>query len=61
MHMVEILVAHGSDGLRFYIVYMYGDYAMFQVDVDHTIGDDYIHDHLDCIVFKRFILVILGI
>ena len=55
MHMVEILVAHGSNGLRFYIVYMYGDYAMFWVDFDHAIVDDSIHDHLDCIVVKRFI------
>jgi hypothetical protein len=55
MHMVEILVVHGSNGLRFYIVYMYGDYAMFRVDVDHAIGDDSIHDRLDCIVVKRFI------
>ena len=61
MHMVEILLAHGSNGLRFYIVYMYGDYVMFWLVVDHAIGDDSIHDHLDCIVFKRFILVILGI
>ena len=55
MHMVEILVVHGSNGLQFYIVYMYGDYVMFQVDVDHVIGDDSIHDRLDCIVVKRFI------
>jgi hypothetical protein len=41
--------------LRFYIVYMYDDYAMVWVDVDHAIGDDSIHDHLDCIVVKRFI------
>jgi hypothetical protein len=55
MCMVEILLAHGSNGLRFYIVYMYSDYAMFRVDVGHAIGDDSIHDHLDCIVVKQFI------
>jgi hypothetical protein len=34
---------------------MYGDYAMLQVDFDHTISDDSIHDLLGCIVVERFI------
>jgi hypothetical protein len=34
---------------------MYGDYAMVQIDVDHAISDDSIHDILDCIVVMRFI------
>ena len=55
MHVVENLVAHESNGLQFYIVYMYGDYAMFRVDVDHAIGDDSIHYPLDRIVVKQFI------
>ena len=36
--------------LRFYlsyIVYMHGDYAMVQVDVDHAIGNNMIHGLLD--------------
>jgi hypothetical protein len=41
--------------LQFYIVHMYGDYAMLQVDVDHAISDDSIHDLLGCIVVERFI------
>jgi hypothetical protein len=43
--------------LRFYlsyIVYMHGDYAMVQVDVNHAIGDDSIHDLLDCIVDMQY-------
>ena len=43
--------------LRFYlsyIVYMHGDYAMVQVDVNHAIGNDSIHDLLDCIVDMQY-------
>jgi hypothetical protein len=43
--------------LRFYlsyIVYMHGDYAMVQVDVNRAIGDDSIHDLLDCIVDMQY-------
>jgi hypothetical protein len=33
-----------------YIVYMHGDYAMIQFDVDSAIGDNSIHGLLDHIV-----------